>query len=80
MGRPTEEADAYFRMGASRFQSAMNSAAKGGDTAAKGGDTMEYNLAMGYLDMCTGLLKLNVGLRATYMLLEEVKTTLQRPR
>jgi len=73
MGRPTEDAEAYFRMGATRFQSAVSS-------AAKGGDSMEYNLAMGYLDMCTGLSKLNVGLRATYMLLEEVKTMLQRPR
>jgi hypothetical protein len=71
MVRPTDDADAYLRMGASRFQSAVN-------TTAKGGDSVEYNLAMGYLDMCNGLIRLNTGLRATYILLEEVKTMLQR--
>jgi hypothetical protein len=73
MSRPTEEAESYFAMGATRFKTAVN-------FTAKGGDSVEYNLAMGYLDMCTGLSKLNLGLRATYMLLEEVKTMLQRPR
>lgn len=73
MSRPTEEAESYFAMGKTRFQTAVS-------MTAKGGDSVEYNLAMGYLDMCTGLSKLNVGLRATYVLLEEVKTMLQRPR
>jgi hypothetical protein len=74
MSRPTDDAKAYFSMGKARFNTAMSMA------AAKGGNTMEYNLTMGLLDMCTGLENLNIGLRATYMLLEEIKTMLQRPR
>ena len=73
MSRPTDDAASYFSMAQSRFKKAMSMAATGGDTA-------EFNLAMGYLDMCTGLSNLNVGLRATYMLLEDVRSMLQHPR
>lgn len=71
MSRPTETAQSYFAMAQSRFHSAM-------EKAAVHGDTIEYNLAMGHLDMCTGLTHLNTGLRATYQVLDEVRTLLQR--
>jgi hypothetical protein len=74
MGRPTETADDYFAMAETRFKTAMTM------IGAKSGGGAEYNQAMGYLDMCTGLRNLNTGLRATYMLLDEVKTLLKRPR
>jgi hypothetical protein len=70
MSRPTETAESYFSLASTRFKNAV-------DATAKGGNSPEYNLAMGYLDMCKGLSNLNTGVRATYMLLEEIKFMLQ---
>ena len=74
MSRPTEDADSYFAMAETRFKTAMTM------IGAKSGGVAEYHQAMGYLDMCTAMRILNTGLRATYILLDEVKTMLKRPR
>lgn len=71
MTRPTEEADAYFSLAEARFKTATTLIKDGG---------VEYNMAMGQLDLCTAMRKLNTGIRATYILLDEVKTMLARPR
>jgi hypothetical protein len=68
MATPTETAESYFRMAAMRFRE---------NTKTTSG--LEYSMAMGELDMANGMLNLCVGIRATYLLLQEVKGLLNVP-
>jgi hypothetical protein len=69
MATPTEMATSYFQMGASRFQANVN---------RNGVSEADYANNMGQLDIAHGLIHLSTGIRATYVLLEEVKAMLQR--
>jgi hypothetical protein len=63
--RPTEEAERSFTYATNKFASIPSQ-----------GDVHAQNNALN--NLANGLLHMNRGLRATYMLLEEVKTLLER--
>ncbi len=71
MTRPTEDAEHYFYQAQGIFSQAMLREA--------GASAMSSEFA-GHVNAMQGLAHLSVGLRATYMLLEEVKSLLQRQR
>ena len=68
MARPTEEAQAYFALAGRLF----------GHLVTSSGDMGK--LGTGLANLTIGLEKLSVGLRATYIELEEVKRLLQQRR
>ena len=72
MGRPTENAVNYFSNARIRTRNAV--ALRHDPAAAQ----REQDVA--YEEMISGLQSLAVGLRATYILLEEVKGLLQKQR
>ncbi len=69
MPRPTEDATYYFFQAQGIFTQAMLREA--------GASAMSSEFA-GHVNAMQGLVHLSVGLRATYMLLEEVKSLLER--
>jgi len=71
--RPTESAEYEFRMAEQLYAKAVTNAASRVDK-----ETLEQMLAN--TNMARGMRNLAVGLRATYMLLEEVKGLLNRSR
>jgi hypothetical protein len=71
MARPTELAESYFRQAQGSFTRGV---LKG---SAQSGDSVELQLAAGLVNAMEGLVHLSTGLRATYILLEEVKGLLQ---
>ena len=71
MPRPTEDAAYYFFQAQGIFSQAM--------LRETGASAMSSEFA-GHVNAMQGLVHLSVGLRATYMLLEEVKGLLQRQR
>jgi hypothetical protein len=72
MARPTEEAAGFLDLAAQNASLAEQTAY--GTTNHTGG-----MLARAVYNLAKGLQHTNTGLRATYMLLEEIKTLLQRP-
>ena len=66
--RPTESAQAFFGLALLNYQQAVIKA----DV-----NSADLRLALGDIDVARGLSDLSVGLRATYILLEEVKSLLQ---
>ena len=71
MSRPTQDAEAFYNT-ATQYASLAEQAAYG--TTDKTGGL----LAMAVNHLAKGLQRTNTGLRATYMLLEEIKNSLQR--
>ena len=69
MARPTDEAQTYFQLANRLFGHLVTSSS--GDMA---------KLGTGLGNLAQGLEKLSVGLRATYIELEEVKRLLQQQR
>ena len=67
--RPTESAQAFFRLAQENFRQAAVKA----DVASP-----LLHEALGNLQLARGMSDLSVGLRATYMLLDEVKSMLKR--
>lgn len=70
LGKPTEDAERYFLQAQGVFSQAM--LRESGLTAA----SSEF---AGHVNAMQGLIHLSVGVRATYLLLEEVRNLLQRP-
>ena len=74
--RPTESARASF--GRAKTNARM---AHGESTKLKGADQMyRSHLAISVYDLAEGMESLTTGLRATYLLLEEVKRLLEQKR
>jgi hypothetical protein len=69
MAKPTEEAEYYFYQAQGIFSQAM---------LREIGATALSSEFAGHVNAMQGLANLSVGLRATYLLLEEVKSLLQR--
>jgi hypothetical protein len=71
--RPTELADMNFQTAVRAANDAVNI-----EAAAKGAETYDINMAKAIRSMAVGLGQLSTGLRATYMLLDEVNGKLDR--
>jgi hypothetical protein len=69
MTRPTETAQSDFGYAFDHFKTVAQLSKI---------DSPEHGLAMGLTEMCTGLQELSSGVRATYMVLEEIRRMLQR--
>lgn len=69
LGRPTEDAERYFYQAQGVFSPAM---------LREAGDTAAASEFAGHVNAMQGLVHLSVGVRATYLLLEEVRNLLQR--
>jgi hypothetical protein len=69
MSKPTEEAEYYFYQAQGIFSQAM---------LRETGATALSSEFAGHVNAMQGLAHLSVGLRATYLLLEEVRNLLQR--
>lgn len=69
MGKPTEDAERFFNQAQGVFVRGM--------LDEKGATAMSSEFA-GQINAMQGLVHLSVGLRATYLLLEEVKGLLSR--
>ena len=76
--RPTDLAKTNFQFAEISANDAVNNAV--GDITARHGKYTDYelNMAKAIRSMCTALGQLSTGLRATYMLLEEVNGKLDR--
>jgi len=71
MAKPTEDAESLFRTARTNF---MTSAGK----PEAGKDLKSFALSMGLEALAQGLIYLSVGLRATYIKLEEVEGLIRR--
>jgi hypothetical protein len=74
MGRPTDDAINYFANAKLRSRDARSLRIGGKSNEAEKEDALAFE------EMLSGLQSLARGLRATYILLEEVKGMLQRAR
>jgi hypothetical protein len=68
--RPTEEAEVSFHAARGRFAIEFMKAKPGTDA---------YNLSLGLQSMADGLINLSIGLRATYILLEQLQSGGSQP-
>ena len=74
--KPTESARAHFGIAKTHSQMAHQVAAK-----HKGDDGMQQShMAIAVYELADGMADLATGIRATYLLLDEVKNLLQRLR
>ena len=73
MGKPTEEARIHFGIAKTHSREAHV-------IAAKEKDMFKANSAVALFEIADGLENLTTGIRATYILLEEVKNLLEQQR
>ena len=75
-GRPTDNAKTYFKIAQMQFDDAYNNWwAAPNQTPGRYG---QMNMATGLKSLAFGLNDLSIGLRATYMLLEQIDRKLQK--
>ena len=75
MTRPTEEAQRYFEHANMWLMEVVRAAMEG-----KNEPINTYHIAMGLTNMAYGMSHLSVGMRATYMKLEEIERLLKLPK
>jgi len=72
---PTQEAERYFNFATMWLNKIVMAGIEGKSAAGH-----PYDMAMGVTNVAYGLANLSIGLRATYMKLEEIERLLKQPK